>query len=120
MSRLFRQIQPAQRFHLSLRYIAHCLKIPLSAIARVECWAYVVFIHRCDRGGQFISYRSLNRWTRTIAQMIQTSPTLEELLKLGYSIREEAEEFKEKYSSTMLNYWRQLWAERRDKLIPFC
>ena len=39
MSILFRRIQPAQRFHINLRYIAHFLKIPLSAIVRVERWA---------------------------------------------------------------------------------
>ena len=120
MSILFGRIQPAQRFHINLRYIAHFLKIPLSAIVRVERWAYVLFVHRRDKGGQFISYRTLNRWTRTIARMIQTSPTLEDLMKLGYWIKEEADTFKEKYPPTVLDYWRKLWAERRDKLIPFC
>ena len=113
---LFRRIQPAQRFHLTPRYIAHILKIPLSAIARIERWAYVLFVHRRDKGGQFISYRQLNRWMRTIAHMIQTSPTLEDLKQLGFWIKQESEKFEDRYSPNGLNYLRQLWAQRRDEL----
>jgi hypothetical protein len=113
---LFRRIQPAQRFHLTPRYIAHILKIPLSAIARIERWAYVLFVHRRDKGGQFISYRQLNRWMRTIAHMVQTSPTLEDLKQLGFWIKQESEKFEDRYSPNGLNYLRQLWAQRRDDL----
>ncbi len=113
---LFRRIQPAQRFHLTPRYIAHMLRIPLSAIARIERWAYVLFVHRRDKGGQFISYRQLNRWMRTIAHMIQTSPTLEDLKQLGLWIKQESEKFEDRYSPNGLNYLRQLWAQRRDEL----
>ncbi len=113
---LFRRIQPAQRFHLTPRYIAHMLRIPLSAIARIERWAYVLFVHRRDKGGQFISYRQLNRWMRTITHMIQTSPTLEDLQQLGFWIKQESEKFEDRYSPNGLNYLRQLWAQRRDEL----
>ncbi|HEY9892965.1 MAG TPA: hypothetical protein V6D37_14400 [Candidatus Sericytochromatia bacterium] len=113
---LFRRIQPAQRFHLTPRYIAHILRIPLSAIARIERWAYVLFVHRRDKGGQFISYRQLNRWMRTIAHMIQTSPTLEDLKQLGFWLKQESKKFEDRYSPNGLNYLRQLWAQRRDKL----
>jgi hypothetical protein len=116
MSILFRRIQPAQRFHLSPRYIAHVLKIPLSAIARIERWPYVLFVHRRDKGGQFVSYRILARWLRAIARMIQTSPTLEDLRQLGLGIKQESVKFEDRYSATVLNYLRQLWAQRRDQL----
>jgi hypothetical protein len=116
MSILFRRIQPAQRFHLSPRYIAHILKIPLSAIARIERWPYVLFVHRRDKGGQFVSYRILARWLRAIARMIQTSPTLEDLRQLGLGIKQESVKFEDRYSATVLNYLRQLWAQRRDQL----
>lgn len=116
MTALFERIQPAQRFHLNRHYIAHSLKIPPSTIVRIECWAYVLFIHRCDRGGQFVSYRQLNRWTRTIAQMIQTSPNLEDLKQLGQWIYQESNKFEERYSAIALEYLRQLWAQRRDEL----
>lgn len=119
MSLLFRRIQPAQRFHLTPRYIAHVLKIPLSAILRIERWAYVLFVHRRDKGGQFISYRQLNRWIRTIARMIQISPTLEDLTQLGFWIEQESVKFEERYSAIALDYLRQLWAQRRDELRSF-
>jgi hypothetical protein len=116
MSILFRRIQPAQRFLLTARYIAHVLKIPLSAIVRIERWAYVLFVHRRDKGGQFVSYRQLNRWIRSIAHMIQTSPTLEDLKQLGLGIKQESAKFEDKYSASVLDYLRQLWAQRRDQL----
>ncbi len=116
MTSLFRRIQPAQRFHLNARYIAYLLKIPPSTIVRIERWAYVLFIHRRDKGGQFVSYRQLNRWIRAIARMIQLSPTLEDLNQLGLWIKQEAEKFEERYSASALNYLRQLWAQRRDEL----
>jgi hypothetical protein len=116
MTNLFRRIQPAQRFHLSFRYIANILKIPSSAIVRIERWAYVLFVHRRDKGGQFVSYRQLNRWMRTIAHMIQTSPTLEDLSLIGHGIKQESVKFEDRYTAIALNYLRQLWAERRDEL----
>ena len=119
MSNLFRRIQPAQRFLLTPRFIAHVLKIPLSAIVRIERWAYVLFVHRHDKGGQFISYRQLNRWMRTIARMIQTSPTLEDLEQLGLWIKQESVKFEARYSAIALNYLRQLWAQRRDEIRSF-
>jgi hypothetical protein len=117
MTNLFRRIQPAQRFHFNSRYIAHILKIPLSVIVRIERWAYVVFVHRRDKGGQFVSYRTLNRWMRAIARMIQTSPTLEDLKQLGLGIKQESLKFEDRYSAIVLSYLRKLWAQRRDQLI---
>lgn len=119
MTHLFRRIQPAQRFRLSPRYIASLLKIPASAILRIERWPYVLFVHRRDKGGQFISYRTLNRWTRAIARMIQTSPTLEELNQLGLWIKQESVKFEDRYLPKVLDYLRQLWAQRRDELRNF-
>jgi len=40
--------------------LAKLLKIPKHLIVRVECWAYVVFVHRQDKGGQFISIGNYN------------------------------------------------------------
>ncbi|WP_446400273.1 hypothetical protein [Coleofasciculus sp. C1-SOL-03] len=33
----------------------------------MESWAYIVFVHRRDKGGQFISYRQLRQWFNAIA-----------------------------------------------------
>ena len=117
MSIFFRRIQPAQRFYLTPRYIAHVLKIPLSAIVRIERWAYVLFVHRRDKGGQFVSYRQLNRWIRTIARMIQTSPTLEDLEQLELWLKQESVKFEQRYSAIAREYLRQLWTERRNELM---
>ena len=113
---LFRRIQPAQRFRLSLRYIACLLQIPVSAIVRIDSWAYVLFVHRRDKGGQFVSYRQLNRWMRTISHMIQTSATLEDLKQLGLWIQQESVKFEDRYSPKELEHLRRLWAQRRDQL----
>jgi hypothetical protein len=117
MTSLFRRIKPAERFHFNARHLAHILKIHRLTIIRIERWAYVVFVHRHDKGGQFVSYRQLNRWTRAIAHMIQISPTLEDLWQLGEGIKQETLKFEDRYSASTLDYLRQLWAERRDKLI---
>jgi hypothetical protein len=68
MTTLFRRIQPAKKFRVTVnaialrapaKLIAQYLKSPKHEILRVERWAYVVFVHRKGRGGQFISYDSL-------------------------------------------------------------
>jgi hypothetical protein len=55
MTVLFRRIKPAQKFHITKRQIAKLLRIPESLIVKIESWLYVVFVHRLDKGGQFIS-----------------------------------------------------------------
>ncbi|NET51974.1 MAG: hypothetical protein F6K09_25740, partial [Merismopedia sp. SIO2A8] len=59
MTTLFNRLKPAHNFHISVSDIAQFLNIPEHYIVRVECWAYIVFVHRRDVGGQFISYRKL-------------------------------------------------------------
>lgn len=51
MTTLFRRLQPAQKFRITIHAIAQLLKIPKHLIVRVECWAYVLFVHRQDKGG---------------------------------------------------------------------
>ena len=55
MTALFRRINPAQKFRITNSQIAKFLRIPESLIVKVESWLYVVYVHRQDRGGQFIS-----------------------------------------------------------------
>lgn len=45
MTTLFRRLQPAAKFRITAREIAKLLKIPKHLIIRVECWAYVIFVH---------------------------------------------------------------------------
>jgi regulator of sirC expression with transglutaminase-like and TPR domain len=64
MTALFRRIQPFKKFRITAYIIARLLKIPRHLIVRIECWAYIIFVHRCDCGGQFISYRKLQQWLK--------------------------------------------------------
>ncbi len=41
MTSLFRRLQPAKKFRISIAWIAKLLKIPKHMIVRIECWAYV-------------------------------------------------------------------------------
>src|SRR3712207_7108531 len=75
MTTLFHRIQPAKKFRITLTCIAQFLKIPKHLIVRVECWAYIIFVHRGDKGGQFISYRQLRQWLNAVACQIDRKST---------------------------------------------
>jgi len=92
------------------------LKIPQNLIKRVESWANVVFVHRRDRGGQFISYRRLEEWQNAIAHLIQTSPNLSELSQLATSIQRDSRQFKKQYCQKTLDFLLQMFIQRQDTL----
>ena len=62
-------------------------------IVRIESWAYVLFVHRCDKGGQFISYRKLALWIEAVVAIIHKSTNLEDLWQIGLLIKQECEKF---------------------------
>jgi hypothetical protein len=116
MTPLFRRIQPSKKLRITVRSIARLLKIPQNLIKRVESWANVVFVHRCDRGGQFISYRRLEEWRNAIAHLIQTSPNLSELSQLATSIQQDCRKFHKQYCPKTLDFLRQMCIQRQDTL----
>ena len=116
MTPLFRRIQPSKKLRITVRSIAQMLKIPQNLIKRVESWANVVFVHRRDRGGQFISYRRLQEWQNAIAHQIQTSPNLSELSQLATSIKQDSRKFKKQYCQQTLDFLRQMCIQRQDTL----
>ncbi|MGB7710628.1 MAG: hypothetical protein WBL95_14030 [Microcoleus sp.] len=116
MTPLFRRIQPSKKLRITVRSIAQMLKIPQNLIKRVESWANVVFVHRRDRGGQFISYRRLEEWRNAIAHQIQTSPNLSELSQLATSIQQDSRKFKKQYCPKTLDFLRQMCIQRQDTL----
>jgi hypothetical protein len=116
MTPLFRRIQPSKKLRITVRSIAQMLKIRQNLIKRVESWANVVFVHRRDKGGQFISYRKLQEWQNAIAHQIQTSPNLSELSKLATSIRHDSRKFKKQYLQQTLDFLHQMCIERQDTL----
>jgi hypothetical protein len=112
MTPLFRRIQPSKKLRITVRSIARLLKIPQNLIKRVESWANVVFVHRRDRGGQFISYRKLEEWRNAIAHQIQTSPNLSEICQLATSIQQDSRKFKKQYCQKTLDFLQQMCIER--------
>ncbi len=116
MTPLFRRIQPSTKLRITVRSIAQMLKIRQNLIKRVESWANVVFVHRLDKGGQFISYRRLEEWQNAIAHQIQTCPTLSQLSQLATSIRHDCRKFKKQYLQKTLDFLLQMCIERQDIL----
>ena len=115
MTPLFRRIVPSKKLRITARSIAQFLKMGQNLIKRVECWAYVVFVHH-HKGGQFISYRRLEEWQNAIGHQIQTSPTLSELSQLTTSIRHDSRKFKKQYLQQTLDFLNQMCIERQDTL----
>jgi hypothetical protein len=113
MTALYRRIKPYS-FPITIDIIARLLRIPKSLIVRAECWAYVLFVHRHDKGGQFISYRKLAQWLESIVQLIQETTTFDDLWQLGLWIKQESEKFD--YTKLVLEYLRDIWAKHRDHL----
>lgn len=83
---------------------------------RIERWNYVLFVHRRDRGGQFISCRVLAYWIRRVTRMIQICPNIEGLNQLKLSIKQEVVKFPDRYPSNLLNHWQELLAKQEEKL----
>ncbi|NEO33429.1 MAG: hypothetical protein F6K36_23985 [Symploca sp. SIO3C6] len=119
MTSLFIRLQPAQKFRISKSAIAQLLKIPKQLIVRVECWKYVVFVHRRDRGGQFISYRKLQQWLNATACQIQKCSTWQQLRQLWFAIEADYKKHEKQYqeqsyqflSNIWTKHWCLLWSE---------
>lgn len=113
MTSLFRRIKP-YTFPITIDLIAKFLHIPKSTIVRAERWAYILFVHRRDKGGRFISYRQLKLWLEAVVCLIQKSATLEDFQQVGLWIKQECEKFD--YPQPVLEYLRGVWAKHRDYL----
>ncbi|MGB7440087.1 MAG: hypothetical protein WA919_03395, partial [Coleofasciculaceae cyanobacterium] len=83
---------------------------------RVECWAYVLFIHRRDVGGQFISYRKLRHWRNAIACQIQKSSTWQQLQKIWQELIEDSNKHFKQYEEPTYQFLRKIWNQRREIL----
>lgn len=111
MTTLFRRLQPAQKFCITVSCIAKLLKIPKHLIVRVECWAYIIFVHRTDKGGQFISYRQLRQWKNAVACQIQKCSIWQELRSLWLAIENDYKQYKEQYDDEYHPFVYQIWAK---------
>ncbi|MBD2102313.1 hypothetical protein [Leptolyngbya sp. FACHB-261] len=99
---------------ISLLQVARFLGIPKSRICRIEHWTHVLFVHRADQGGQFISYRKFAAWVEACARTIQSCNDLRLLEWIGWVIKAEVQRFQ--YGEDVLDYWRQLWRQRHRQL----
>ena len=116
MKTLFRGLQPPQKFRISVSFIAQLLKIPKHLIVRVECWAYVIFVHRLDKGGQLISYRKLQQWRNSTASQIQYCGTGQEMCKLWQIIEQDENKHQNQYDNKLILFLRQIWDKRWESL----
>jgi hypothetical protein len=116
MTTLFRRLQPAQKFRFTVGAIAHLLKIPKHLIVRVECWAYVVFVHRRDRGGQFISYRQLQQWQHAVACQIHKCSTWQQLRQLWLVIEDDYTQHNNQYDNKHYPFLCKIWTKRWNNL----
>jgi hypothetical protein len=91
MTALFRHINPAQKFRITKHQIAQLLRIPASLIVKIESWLYVVFVHRLDKGGQFISYRQMEQWKNAVACQLQKCSTQQQLQHLWMPLNRTAQ-----------------------------
>jgi hypothetical protein len=113
MTSLFRRIQPAQKLRITKRHIAKFLGIPESLIVKVESWLYVLYVHRLDRGGQFISYRQLLQWKNAVACQIQKCSTWLELQYLWNALLYDQAKHNKQYDESVIPFLEKIRAKWR-------
>ncbi|MFB2980715.1 hypothetical protein [Microseira sp. BLCC-F43] len=117
MTALFKRIQPAAKFRITKRQIAKLLGIAESAIKDIQRWRYVLFVHRRDRGGQFVSYRKLEQWKNAIACQIQKCETLQQLNFLKAAIYRDSKKYGKQYNDAVKLFLYQIWQKYQEKLL---
>ena len=114
---LNRLIQPNRHFYITIREIAKLLRIPPQIILRIELWVRVIFIHRSDRGGQFISYRKLEKWKNAVACQIQKCTTHKQLDDLWDLIEADREKYSKQYQVEAFKaFIEKVWNRQWNKL----
>jgi hypothetical protein len=111
MTALFRRINPAQKFRITKCQIAKFLRIPSSRIVKIESWLYVVFVHRLDKGGQFISYRQMEQWKNAIACQLQKCSTNQQLQHLWNAIEHDRTKHNKQYADSVLPFLKKICAK---------
>ena len=117
MTRLFRRINPAQKFHITKHQIAKLLKIPKSFIVKIESWLYVVFVHRLDKGGQFISYRQIEQWKNAVACQLQKCLTQEQLQQVWNAIEFDHGKHQKQYADSILPFLKEIRAKCQEAIF---
>jgi hypothetical protein len=116
MTTLFRRINPGQKFQISKRQIAKLLKISESRIVKVESWFYVIFVHRLDKGGQFISYRQIEQWKNALACQLQKCSTCYELQHLWNAITFDHTKYTKQYADSALSFLNKIFKKFQETI----
>ena len=117
------RIQPHKTFHVSIQDVAKLLGIPPKKIVRIENWANVLFVHRRDIGGQFVSYRRLRNWQNAVAMTMNNCFKHKRLKMLWRAICNDRRKFAKQYrddfydfvSDAFLNQWNKIFSKDREK-----
>ncbi|MFB2978103.1 hypothetical protein [Microseira sp. BLCC-F43] len=117
MTTLFRRVDPAKKFRITKGQIARILGIAESIIVKFECWPFVLFVHRKDIGGQFVSYRVLEHWKNAIASQFQQCSTLQHLNHLWSTIKNDRKKHRKQYEDSVLSFLQKIWQECQDNLV---
>ena len=120
---IFARIQPQKTFHVTIKNVAKLLGIPPKIIVRIEKWPYVLFIHRRDIGGQFISYRKLKNWQNAIAMKIKNCSKQKKLLMLWVTIILDSKKYAKQYEAAYHNFvdnmfhqqWKKIFSRNSDR-----
>ena len=120
---IFARIQPQKTFHITIKAVAKLLGIPPKVIVRIEKWPYVLFIHRRDIGGQFLSYRKLKNWQNAIAMKIKSCSKQKKLLMLWVTIILDSKKYAKQYENAYHNFvdnmfhqqWQKIFSRNSDR-----
>ncbi len=116
MTALFRRVDPAKKFRITKGQIARFLGIAESIIVKFQCWPFVLFVHRKDKGGEFISYRVLEHWKNAIASQLQQCSKLKQLNHLWSTIKNDRKKHRKQYEDSVFSFLHKIWQERLDNL----
>jgi hypothetical protein len=82
-----------------------------SQIVKIQSWLYVIFVHRLDKGGQFISYRQMEHWKNAIACQLQKCSTQQQLQHLWNAIEHDHTKHNSQYGDSVLPFLKNIWAK---------
>lgn len=85
-------------------------------MSHVECWAYVIFVYRIDKSGQFISYRKFQQWRNAAASQIQNCLTISEMQSLWTAIEDDYLKYNQQYDQNYQPFLRRIAWKLGEKL----
>ena len=111
------RIQPQKTLHVSIQDVAKMLGISPKKIVRIENWANVLFVHRRDIGGQFISYRRLRNWKNAVAMMINSCYKHKRLKIIWRAICNDRRKFAKQYRDDFYDFVSDAFLKQWNKIF---